>query len=454
MFWKIKATHQWPGTCRLKNGTKDCQRAFPNTFNIAAVAFADISGSNGSNTSPAYVEQFEQFTNTTTINHARDHKYAKATSGILIASVVLNFFFIPLRLIVDKSRPRTKLARIFFLFVALDWFMLVGAVVMVYLIIRNEIAGIYFAKPTLQSKNWPVRFEIGFWLLVGAAACRPLFGVLSTPGLFFDQTESPTDKIDPELRSRLVSKLAYTIRVLRNAVGTYQGQAIIDSACISLLQRVGSDESLANFIFDGHFNIHSAPFLLGMSHISTDNPPGLPLWDSCQSRGQKWIDIASKTNKRGVYLIVLRECNHNLDGISNLTQYMYVGSGSGIGGVMKRVGEHTSPDYRRGPGRPQLQIYRAWESLRNPCIAIYLLAEWNPLHRGMSYRNTESYGEILLTEAICQVALQTFCPDANGGIPDFTQFLQQHTNLFSDVWTGCNVNSALQEPRRDHNTRS
>jgi hypothetical protein len=156
-----------------------CQRIFPNTFNITAVTFADVTASNSSNASSTYEEQSEQYTSTTSINHTLVHHLSEALSAILIASVVLNFFFLPLRFFIDTTKPRSRATRILFIFVFLDCCGQCAAVGMVYLIFRNEVAGAYAAPVEINSTHWPVKFELGFWLLVGAAASRPLNVVLS-----------------------------------------------------------------------------------------------------------------------------------------------------------------------------------------------------------------------------------------------------------------------------------
>jgi len=394
---------------------------------------ADVVGSNISNTSSSYTEQYSQFTSTVTIDHALDYQLSKAIGGILIASVVLNFCFIPLRFIIDRTRGRSLTARIFLFFEFLDWAILCAAVGMVYAIIRSEISGAYSATPEIRSKKWQVKFETGFWLLVGAAACRPIYVVLSS---FLSRV--------------LVSKLAATIKVLRHAVENFPDQDIIDNGCKRLLEQVTSDRALADLL-SHHFNGYSANLLLGMPDFSTGSPPGILLWEDCPSCQTRTPKRASKASRRGVYLIVLSECGHGNDRTGSTSKHMYVGSGRSAGGVMLRVREHTDPEYRRRS--PQSRLYTTWESFSKPCVAIYLLAEWDAIADDTRPGYAESFDAILLAEAICQVDLRTFGPGVWGNMPEFTQYLAQYVPVTTDTWEGCNVNSALQASRWDGNTR-
>jgi vacuolar-type H+-ATPase subunit I/STV1 len=172
-----KDTNIRPGTCGSTNGTIRCQRTFPNTFNITAATIADITASNSSNLSATYAKQFEQYTSTTFMNHTLVHHLSEAVCSILIASVVLGFFFLLLGFFVNTSEPRSRKARILFIFVFLDWSAQCAAVVMVYLIIRNEIAAAHGVFLGINSTQSPVKFELGFWLLVGAVASRLLSAV-------------------------------------------------------------------------------------------------------------------------------------------------------------------------------------------------------------------------------------------------------------------------------------
>jgi hypothetical protein len=452
------------------NGTVRCQRIFPNTFNITAATFADITASDSSNASLIYAEQSEQYMSTTSINHTLVHHLSKAVGAILIASVVLNFFFLPLHFFVDTSKPRSGAARILFIFVFLDLCGQGAAVGMVYLIIRNEVGGAYDVALEINSTHWPVKFGLGFWLLVAAAASRPLNVLLSGSSLPLAETEpkhqtqdqrqayhrqrgrssrikkpkslKDTDNFDKVSYANLISKIAITIKRLLIAVETYQYQEIIDEGCKRLFTEVRDDEKLA-FLMPSHFNQNSAALFLGTQSMGPGSPPGLLLWESCPNRGSR---RAPESRSPGVYLIVLSECRHGGGRPINTSEYKYVGSGrSLIGGVMLRVAEHTSPEYRSPRAS---QLYKVWDGLRSPCVAIYLLAEWDPLPV-----ITETFDDILLAEAIWQVVLQT---SAQGHMSEFTQFLRRQApgnDLISNVWKGCNVNSALEKPRQDNNTR-
>jgi hypothetical protein len=110
---------------------------------------------------------------------------------------------------------------------------------------------------------------------------------------------------------------------------------------------------------------------------------------------------------------------------------------------MLRVEQHTDPDFR--DSQPS-ELYRAWYRLSAPCVAIYKLAEWDPLPMGRRRGRVEGFDEILLVEAIWQVVLQT---SAQGNMSEFTQYLRErgsgNADLISNVWRGCNVNSALEK---------
>ena len=469
MFAKIskedKATNIRLGTCRSTNVTVRCQHTFPNTFNITAATFADITASNNSNT---YAEQSEHYTSTTSINHTLAHHLSEAVSAILIASVVLNFFLLPLRFFVDTSTPESGAARILFIFLFLDWCGQCAAVGMVYFIIRNEVAGAYSVALDINRTHWPVKLELGFWLLVGAAASRSLSFVLSGFSLWLTETQDQgeashrqqgrsgetkksnslrdIDNVDKVFYATLTSMIASTIKRLRTAVETYPGQEIFDDGCKRLLTEVG-DEKLAS-LMPSHFNKHSAALFLGMDSMVTGSPPGLLLWESCPNRGSR---IAPEFRSRGVYLIVLSECCHGGGWPINTPEYKYVGSGRSARGVMRRVAEHTDPEYHNS--HPS-ELYRVWDGLRPACVAIYLLAEWDPIPIDANPGQAEAFDDILLAEAIWQVVLQT---SAQGHMSQFTRFLQGQVpgtvDLISNVWKGCNVNSALEKSRWDGNTR-
>ena len=361
------------------------------------------------------------------------------------------------------------------MFVVLDCCAQCAAVGMVYSIFRNEIAGAYAAPVEINSTQWPVKFELGFWLLVGAAASRPLNVVLSGFSLQSaekepnqqtqDQSESyyrqrgrpssikkskslrDIDHVDKTSYANLTSKIASTIKSLRTAVETYPDQEIIDEGCKRLLTEVRDDEKLA-FLMPSHFNQHSAALFVGMHSMVTESPPGLLLWESCPDRG---LRIAPESRSRGVYLIVLSECCHGGRSPINSSEYRYVGSGRSARGVVRRVTEHTNPEYRNSH---RSELYGVWDALRSPCVAIYLLAEWDPIPINANPGRAEAFDDILLAEAIWQVVLQTF---AEGHMSEFTQFLRRqvpgNVDFISNVWKGCNVNSALEKSRWDDNTR-
>jgi hypothetical protein len=247
--------------------------------------------------------------------------------------------------------------------------------------------------------------------------------------------------------TNLTSKIASTIKRLRTAVETYTDQQIFDEGCKRLLTEVRDDEELA-FLMRSHFNQHSAALFLGMHSMVTGSPPGLLVWESCPNRASR---IVPESRGRGVYLIALSECCHCGRSPIDTSEYKYVGSGrSARGGVMRRVAEHTNPEYRNSH---QSELYRVWNGMRSPCVAIYLLAEWDSLPINASPGHAEAFDDILLAEAIWQVVLQT---SAQGHMSKFTQFLQRRvpgSDLISNVWKGCNVNSALEKSRWDDNTQ-
>jgi hypothetical protein len=121
---------------------------------------------------------------------------------------------------------------------------------------------------------------------------------------------------------------------------------------------------------------------------------------------------------------------------------------------MLRVAEHTDPLFRSS--NPTSTLYKAWDKdrLRPACVSIYLLAEWDGLPPGANAGFADGFDDILLAEAIWMVVLQT---SAQGYVSDFTRFMRERVpgefDLVSNVWKGCNVNSALEKSRRDGNTR-
>ncbi|KAH8682785.1 hypothetical protein BGZ60DRAFT_205553 [Tricladium varicosporioides] len=446
------------GTCRSTSKTVVCQRAFPNTFNITAVTFADISSLSSSSISSTNVGQYGQNTSTGPINHTLVRHLSQAVCAVLIISIVLNILFIPLRLVIDRSKPMSKTYRTFFLFLLLDLCAQCAAVGMVYLIVKNEITRPLAVKVGTGNTGRPVQFEVGYWLLIGAAASRPLGAVLS--GLLFVEGEPnhrqqgrsgrsnkpntlrDADNVDPIFYANLTYKLARTISVLRAAVETYPFRQIFDKGCEKLLTEVRNDEKLASLI-SNHFNRNSANLFLGVPPTVTGSPPGQLLWEGCPNNGYR---VAPESRSRGVYLIVLSECCHRGGMPTNTPVYEYVGSGRSLrGGVMLRVAEHTDPTFRKHE-EPHSNLYKVWNRLSSPCVSIYLLAEWDSPPPNVNTSSAEAFNDILLAEAIWQVALQSSVPDRPS---DFTQYLQGlvpgKIDLSPNFWIGCNIKSALEE---------
>ncbi|PMD29041.1 hypothetical protein L207DRAFT_574553 [Hyaloscypha variabilis F] len=471
------------GTCGSTNGTIRCQHTFPNTFNITAATIADITASNSSNLSATYAKQSEQYTNTTFMNHTLVHRLSEAVCSILIASVVLNFFFLLLGFFVDTSEPRSGKARILSIFVLIDWFAQFAALVMVYLIIRNEIAGAHAVFSGFNSTNSPVKFELEFWLLVGAAASRLLSAVPivfsaqpaktepdqpwevrpwhdqrrqdqyrqdqhqqdqhrqdqgeNLGGVRIPKSLRDTHNVDDVFYANLISKITSIIKRLRNAVQTYDDKEIIDEGCKRLFARIKDDEKLAS-LMPSHFYQQSAALFLGMHSEEREVPPGPLLYKDCPCRG---ITNGPGSRSRGIYLVVVRECCHGGGWPVSTPKYMYVGSGRSAEGVMRRVEQHTDPDFRDSTSSELYKVWKRLERLSAPCVAIYLLAEWDPRIPG----SVEGHDEILLAEAIWQVGLQTSCKT---NMSKFTKHLREQgsgsADLINNVWEGCNVNSALE----------
>jgi hypothetical protein len=335
---------------------------------------------------------------------------------------------------------------------------------MVYLIVRNEIAGAHAVFLGINSTQSPVKFELGFWLLVGAVASRLLSAVpvFSSQSVKTEPVQQWQDqhwqdqgerfsriRISKSLRdihnvdglfyANLTSKIASTIGRLRKAVQTYQDQEIIDEGCKRLFTRIRDDEALAS-LMPSHFYQQSATLFLGMHSEERGIPPGRLLYESCPYHGST---KAPESGSRGVYLVVVRECCHGSRLPINAPEYKYVGSGRSARGVMLRVEQHTNPDYRNS--QPS-ELYRAWDHLSAPCVAIYQLAEWDPVPMGRRPGSVEGFDEILLAEAIWQMVLQT---SAQRNMSEFTQHLRGrgsgNADLISNVWIGCNVNSAVEE---------
>lgn len=387
-------------------------------------------------------DQSEQIISTTPINHTLVHRLGDAVGAILIASVVLNFFFTVLCFFVN---PKSSVARYLYILVLHTLFGQCATVVMVYLIIRDEIT-----RPALgtEGTHSKVQYEVGFWLLVAAAASQ-LLNALSYPTIPKQQTRNQgepyrrsfrdTDNVDPVFYAHLISKLVSIIKGLRTAVETYPHLEQIDEGCQKLLAEVKDDEQLA-ILMSNHFYQDSAALFLGIHPMVTGRPPGPLLWENCPNRGSS---MAPVSRQRGVYLIILGGCSHAGTSRTNTSKYMYVGSGRSardpVGGVMLRVAEHTNPEYRNRPEN-RSELYKVWNTYRPECIAIYLLAEWNPVPFGVHPGHAESFNDILLAEAIWQVALQTFIQDR---MSNFVQHLGPQVPGDAE-WRGCNFKSALE----------
>lgn len=157
------------------NGTVTCEPNFLHSFDISTTIFNDITISNTSNTSSTSTEQYQQFASTTSINNSLVDRLSTAVGALLILSVILSFFIIPLSLFLESA-----FSKILLIFLVFDACALFSALCMCYSIFRNEIAGAYAAAPEIDPKYWPISFGLGTWLLASAFVCR----LLSNPILF------------------------------------------------------------------------------------------------------------------------------------------------------------------------------------------------------------------------------------------------------------------------------
>ena len=506
MLWTSQEatdTNIRPGTCGSINGTIRCQHTFPNTFNITAATITDIMPSNSSNASLTYAKQYEQYTSTTFLSHTRVHHLSEAVCALLITSVILNFFCLLLGFLADISEPRSGKVRILFLIVLLDSCAQCAAVLIVYLIIRNALTGAHAGFLGINSMHSPVGYELGFWLVVVAAASQLLSASIiafsskqaekepdqqprdhelqeqqfpdqrwrdqrrqdhqvqdqrrqdqrrqlqrwQDHGERLNQIRIPksfrdADNVDDVFYDSLVSKIASTIKGLRQAVETYLDQERIDESCKTLFTTTRDDGELASLIAS-HFYQKSATLFLGMHSEATGNSSGPLLYQSCSCPYHECTK-APNSGSRGVYLVIVRECCYGSRLPIDTREYMYVGSGQSAEGVMLRVEEHTNYTYRKSQ---RSELYKAWDRLvSNPFVSIYQLAEWDPLPVSRTHRDADVYAEILLAEAIWQVVLQTSAPV---NMSDFTEHIQEQGygsfDLISNVWTGCNVISALED---------
>jgi hypothetical protein len=157
------------------NGTVNCEPNFLHAFDISAAIFDDIVASDTSNASSTSAEQYQQSTSTTSINNSLVYRLSSAVGALLILSVILGFFLIPLSLLLNSA-----FSKILLIFLVFDACALFSALCMCYSIFRNEVAGAYAAAPGVDPKYWPVSFGLGVWLLASAFVCR----LLSNPILF------------------------------------------------------------------------------------------------------------------------------------------------------------------------------------------------------------------------------------------------------------------------------
>jgi hypothetical protein len=492
-----------------------------------------------------HTAQYQQYTSTISINHALVRRLSVVVAAILIFSVVLNFIFIPIRFIVYSPGFGWAGVEVVNIFMLMDMCAHFTAVCVTNLIMNKEVAGIYdTAAPEIRPRDWKATGGLGFWLLICAAVCRPLYWLLSAPllcctspwahareqqtqdwkpspaidssygnsqpnappnllspslyhngilaqpcngtpagnqrsptiGIHMVAVAASTDEqtpeeltpvdttdFDAETRRELVDKMESSIEMLQAAVHAYPKNNIIDNGCKSLLDQVKANPDfawqLANRLA-GHFNRQSAALFLGMPPgLSTrTTTPGPLLWqdDLCTERHFERPTIQPSDRRRGVYLIVLRPCCHDISSSTSNKELRYVGSGrSARGGVMLRVREHTKyeVDYRNGANHGlKPKLYDEWNKLEPACAAIYLLAEWDELPPYANPGLADDFDDILLAEAIWQVVLQTAVRDENR-MSEFTQFLKgqlpEDERLVNEYWEGCNVNSALEKSWRE-----
>lgn len=289
--------------------------------------------------------------------------------------------------------------------------------------------------------------------MVGAAASRPFNFVLLGVYRYVKTSESTSQlrdarHVDKEFYVDLIAKLANFIAVLRVAVSNYHHPGLIQDSCRRLFEKVPNNEELAAIIA-AHLTQRSATMFLNTPNLDIRNTPGPLLLEDCPVKHK---EMEQTSRNRGVYLVVLRDCSHDIGFQTNGKEYKYVGSGAGGLGVWGRVQQHRDPEYRNRKNihtskfENPMQLYQVWDHLERPCASIYLLAEWDPLPDHTDFQSDESYSHILLAEAIWQVALQVSSPSK---ISDFTAFLRSYVpndvDLISRVWEGCNNKSALEK---------
>lgn len=168
---------QQPGVCRSTNGTTECQKRFPNSFDISAATFADVRATFNANdtSSPAGREQYDEYISATSINHSLVRRLSTAVSALLIFSAIISFACIPISFFLESAFSKILLIVLF-----VDACAQFAALGMSYSIFRNEVASAYAGSTMHNAKYWPVNFGLGFWLLVGSFLAR----LLSNPILF------------------------------------------------------------------------------------------------------------------------------------------------------------------------------------------------------------------------------------------------------------------------------
>ena len=124
----------------------------------------------------------------------------------------------------------------------------------------------------------------------------------------------------------------------------------------------------------------------------------------------------------------------------------YVGSGhSARGGMLYRSVQHADPKYRAE--NPSVLLYK---HLNEPGVShrVYALCEWPAIDRPP--HKEETYDEILLLEAICQIRLATGCPRKSSKFFRATQdcFNSHGESPRGNVYRGLNIEFALEKKRK------
>jgi hypothetical protein len=160
-----------------------------------------------------------------------------------------------------------------------------------------------------------------------------------------------------------------------------------------------------------------------------------PLW-SFEEDKQKGL------HKRGVYLLELWKPSSEHPG--HFHMFAYVGSGrSAKGGMLYRSIQHADPKYRAE--HPTILLYK---HLKEPWVShrVYALCEWPAIAQPPS--KEETYDEILLLEAMCQIRLGTGCPKGMSKFFREAQDCFDVENPRTVVYRGLNRESALEKTRR------